>query len=98
MDTWLRSAIDYIGSWIEFQQRTFQQPGVIVAFAHRGEVVAEHAFALANLDTGEKLTPRHRFRGKVSDIWIAGANVKPAGVVAKEIERRYKPRKRQPTP
>ncbi|UPK32810.1 beta-lactamase family protein [Bradyrhizobium sp. 186] len=62
MDAWLRSAIDYIGSWIEFQLTTSQQPGVIVAFAHRGEVVAEHAFGLANLDTGEKLTPRHRFR------------------------------------
>ncbi|OPY99983.1 hypothetical protein A5906_24455 [Bradyrhizobium sacchari] len=62
MDTWLRSAIDYIGSWIEFQQRTIGQPDVIVAFAHRGETVAEHAFGLANLDTGEKLTPRHRFR------------------------------------
>ncbi|MBR0994502.1 beta-lactamase family protein [Bradyrhizobium japonicum] len=62
MDPWLRSAIDYIGSWIEFQLTTIQQPGVIVAFAHRGEIVAEHAFGLANLDTGEKLTPRHRFR------------------------------------
>jgi CubicO group peptidase (beta-lactamase class C family) len=62
MDKWLRSAIDYIGSWIEFQQTTFQQPGVMVAFVHLGEVVAEHAFGLANLDTGEKLTPRHRFR------------------------------------
>ncbi len=62
MDTWLRSAIDYIGSWIEFQHTTIQQPGVIVAFVHRGEVVAERAFGLANLDTGEKLTPRHRFR------------------------------------
>lgn len=62
MDPWLRSAIDYIGSWIEFQQTTFQQPGVIIAFAHRGAVVSEHAFGLANLDTGEKLTPRHRFR------------------------------------
>jgi CubicO group peptidase (beta-lactamase class C family) len=62
MDAWLRSAIDYIGSWIEFQLTTSQQPGVILAFAHRGEVVAEHAFGLANLDTGEKLTPRHRFR------------------------------------
>src|SRR3954464_3050246 len=62
MDNWLRSAIDYIGSWIEFQHTTIQQPGVIVAFAHRGEIVAEHAFALANLDTGERLTPRHRFR------------------------------------
>jgi CubicO group peptidase (beta-lactamase class C family) len=62
MDKWLRSAIDYVGSWIEFQLTTIQQPGVIVAFAHRGEIVAEHAFGLSNLDTGEKLTPRHRFR------------------------------------
>ena len=62
MDPWLRSAIDYISSWIEFQQTTIRQPGVLLAFAHRGEVVAEHAFGLANLDTGEKLTPRHRFR------------------------------------
>ncbi|GLR83318.1 serine hydrolase domain-containing protein [Bradyrhizobium iriomotense] len=62
MDAWLRAAIDYIGSWIEFQLVGSQQPGLIVAITHRGEVVAEHAFGLANLDTGEKLTPRHRFR------------------------------------
>ncbi|MGV7216241.1 serine hydrolase domain-containing protein [Bradyrhizobium sp. UFLA05-112] len=62
MDAWLRAAIDYIGSWIEFQLIGSQQPGLIIAIAHRGEVVAEHAFGLANLDTGEKLTPRHRFR------------------------------------
>ena len=62
MDTWLRSAIDYIGSFIEFQLAGSQQPGVIIAITHRGEVVAEHAFGSANLDTGEKLTPRHRFR------------------------------------
>src|SRR5579872_6685304 len=62
MDKWLRSAIDYIGSWIEFQQTTFLQPGVLLAFVHRGDVIAERAFGLANLDTGEKLTPRHRFR------------------------------------
>ncbi|WGD55848.1 serine hydrolase [Bradyrhizobium sp. CB1650] len=62
MDAWLRSAIDYIGSWIEFQLIGSQQPGVIIAITHRGEIVAEHAFGVANLDTGEKLTPRHRFR------------------------------------
>src|SRR4029079_15915516 len=39
-----------------------QQPGVIIAISHRGEVIAEHAFGLANVDTGEKLSPRHRFR------------------------------------
>jgi CubicO group peptidase (beta-lactamase class C family) len=62
MDAWLRSAIDYIGSWIEIQLAGSQQPGCIIAVTHRGELVAEHAFGLANLDTGEKLTPRHRFR------------------------------------
>jgi CubicO group peptidase (beta-lactamase class C family) len=62
MEPWLQSAIGYIRSWIEFQLRTSQQPGCIVAIAHRGRVVAESAFGHANLATGEKLTPRHRFR------------------------------------
>jgi CubicO group peptidase (beta-lactamase class C family) len=62
MDAWLRSAVDYIADWLQFQLIGSQQPGVILAIAHRGEIVAEHAFGLANLDTNEKLTPRHRFR------------------------------------
>src|SRR5260370_508079 len=62
MEAWLRPAADYIADWLEFQLTTSQQPGVIIAISHRGEIVAEHAFGLANLDTGEKLTPRHRFR------------------------------------
>jgi len=37
-------------------------------------------------------------RGRVSDIWLAGANIKPEKVVAREIARRYPPRKRRPTP
>jgi CubicO group peptidase (beta-lactamase class C family) len=62
MDGWLRSAIDYIGEWLEFQLAGSQQPGAIIAITYRGEIVSERAFGLANLDTGEKLTPRHRFR------------------------------------
>src|ERR1700754_3876554 len=62
MAAWQQPAIDYIRSWIEFQMRASQQPGCIVAIAHRGKVVAEHALGYANLETGEKLTPRHRFR------------------------------------
>jgi CubicO group peptidase (beta-lactamase class C family) len=62
MDIWLRSAIDYIGDWLEFQLAGLQQPGVIIAIAHRGEIISEQAFGFANLDTEEKLTPRHRFR------------------------------------
>ena len=62
MDPWLRSAVDYVADWLEFQVEASQQPGCIIAIAHRGKVIAEHAFGLADLDSGEKLTPRHRFR------------------------------------
>ena len=62
MEPWAQSAIDYIRDWIEFQLRASQRPGCIVAIAHRGKVVTEYAFGHANLATGEKLTPRHRFR------------------------------------
>jgi CubicO group peptidase (beta-lactamase class C family) len=62
MDAWLRPAIAYIGEWLDYQVTLAQQPGCIIAIAHRGEIVAEHAFGLANLRTGETLTPRHRFR------------------------------------
>lgn len=62
MDPWLKPALDYIQKWLEFQMRASQQPGCIVAIAHRGKIVTEYAFGHANLATGEKLTPRHRFR------------------------------------
>src|SRR5436853_1508696 len=62
MDAWLRFAVGYIADWLELQFTGSQQPGVIIAVTHRGDVIAEHAFGVADLDTGEKLTPRHRFR------------------------------------
>ena len=62
MEPWLQYAMDYVHDWLEFQMRASQQPGCMIAISHRGKVVFEHAFGSANLDTGEKLTPRHRFR------------------------------------
>jgi CubicO group peptidase (beta-lactamase class C family) len=62
MDAWQIAAIDYIQSWLGHQMRVSQLPGCIVAVAHRDKVVAEFAFGHASLATGEKLTPRHRFR------------------------------------
>lgn len=62
MESWLPPAMSYMRHWIEFQVRASQRPGCIVAIAHRGKIVAEYAFGHANLATGEKLTPRHRFR------------------------------------
>lgn len=62
MEAWLQSATEYICDWLEFQFRGSQQPGCILAIAHRDKVIAEHAFGQADLETQEKLTPRHRFR------------------------------------
>ena len=61
MEPWLQSAIGYISSWIEFQLRTSQQPGCIVAIAHRGKIVAEFAFG-SPISPPAKAHPRHRFR------------------------------------
>jgi CubicO group peptidase (beta-lactamase class C family) len=62
MDTWLKSALAYVPEWLTMQMRHSQQPGCIVAVAHHGRVVLEHAIGSADLDTQEALTPRHRFR------------------------------------
>src|SRR5262249_11767095 len=62
MESWLPFAAEYICDWLEFQLEASQQPGLMVAIAHRGEILVERAYGLANLETGEKLTPRHRFR------------------------------------
>lgn len=62
MEKWLPPALDYIPRWIEFQMAASQQPGCMLAIAHRGKLVLERAFGHANLATGETLTPRHRFR------------------------------------
>jgi CubicO group peptidase (beta-lactamase class C family) len=61
-DAWLPPAVAAVSGWIEFQMRVMQQVGCVLAVARHGEVVFERAFGLADLGTGEALTPRHRFR------------------------------------
>ncbi|QDM17701.1 beta-lactamase family protein [Tardiphaga sp. vice352] len=62
MEPWVQPAIDYFRLWMDFQIRSSQQPGCIIAIAHRGKIISEFALGHANLVTGEKMTPRHRFR------------------------------------
>ncbi|MBM3523456.1 MAG: beta-lactamase family protein [Alphaproteobacteria bacterium] len=58
----LSAALDYLPRWLEYQLVAHRQPGCAVAIARDGAIVFERAFGHANLATGEKLTPRHRFR------------------------------------
>jgi len=62
MDRGLKDALDYIPTWLDYQIQSTRQPGCLLAVVHRGKVVLERAFGVANLATGEALTPRHRFR------------------------------------
>jgi CubicO group peptidase (beta-lactamase class C family) len=58
----LKAGIDYLPRWLEFQMRLHQQPGCVLALAHRGRVVLEQAFGYADALKRTPLTPRHLFR------------------------------------
>jgi CubicO group peptidase (beta-lactamase class C family) len=62
MEKWLEAALDYVPRWLEFQMRASEQPGCVVAIAHKDRIVFELALGSADLVAGERLTPRHRFR------------------------------------
>lgn len=59
---WLPEAVAYAARWLGHQRAATEQPGCVLAVAHNGVVVAEHAFGVANLSRGTPLTPAHRFR------------------------------------
>lgn len=62
MADWLAPALAYIPQWIAHQRRITDMPGIAVAVARDGKPVLDQAFGVANLGTGEALTPRHLFR------------------------------------
>ena len=62
MDDWLKPALDYIPQWLDHQMRDTEQPGCVIAVAHKGRIVLERAFGFADLVALTPLTPRHRFR------------------------------------
>jgi CubicO group peptidase (beta-lactamase class C family) len=62
MNNWLQPALDYIPQWLEYQLRDAEQPGCVIAVAHKARIVLERAFGFADLVSREPLTPRHRFR------------------------------------
>lgn len=61
----LREAIvdilPYLESWLEFQRDRARQPGLQVAIRLGDELLYSHAFGLANVETGKKLTTKHLF-------------------------------------
>jgi len=62
MDAWLKAALDYVPKWLDYQLQLTEQPGCVIAVAHKGRVVLEQAFGQADVLKRRALTPRHRFR------------------------------------
>lgn len=62
MRGWLEPAIDYISTWIAFQQKHIGLPGISVAIGHGEDMLLDASYGVANLQTGARLTPKHRFR------------------------------------
>src|ERR1700712_46397 len=62
MTDWLPEAARYAARWLDHQMRVTEQPGCVLAIAHEGELLSEHAVGMADLIAGEALTAQHRFR------------------------------------
>ncbi|THF88895.1 beta-lactamase family protein [Deinococcus sp. KSM4-11] len=58
----IRSLAPYLASWLEVQRDLARVPGVQVAVRVQGELAASFALGVANMGTGERLTPGHLFR------------------------------------
>ncbi len=61
-EPWLQAGLGYIAKWLDFQVRHLEQPGCAVAVAHGERILADLALGVANLSSGDRLTPSHRFR------------------------------------
>jgi D-alanyl-D-alanine carboxypeptidase len=59
---WLNAALAYVPNWLAFQVERHRQVGCTVAIARGSKLIDESAFGVANIDTNEPLTSRHRFR------------------------------------
>ena len=62
MGGWIEPAVEYIASWILFQREQLGLPGISVAIGDRDEMLLDVAYGVADQRTGERLTPKHRFR------------------------------------
>lgn len=55
-------AVRNVESWLSYWFDRQHIPGMTVAIRHEGQLLLNKSWGLANVQTGEKLTPRHVFR------------------------------------
>ena len=57
MEPWLKAALGYIPQWLGHQMRLAEQPGAVLAIAHKGKLVFEQAFGKADIARGALAAP-----------------------------------------
>lgn len=57
----LSQSLQFLDSWLDFRRQSLNLPGLMVAIAHKGDILFNKAYGYANLETREKLTPRHLY-------------------------------------
>jgi D-alanyl-D-alanine carboxypeptidase len=58
----LDHSLEFIGSWLQLRRERSETPGFVVAIAHKGTVIFNEAYGLADIETKTTLTPQHIFR------------------------------------
>ncbi|MBM3715236.1 MAG: beta-lactamase family protein [Actinobacteria bacterium] len=58
----LRAGAAYVAQWVGFQHELRGVPGIQVAIRHRGELLLDEAWGVADATTSEPLTTGHLFR------------------------------------
>jgi D-alanyl-D-alanine carboxypeptidase len=58
----LDHSVKFMKSWLEFRAEREEVPGLVVAIAHKGEVIMNEAYGYADLEKKVRLTPGHIFR------------------------------------
>lgn len=61
-DALLRAGAAYVAQWVGFQHELRGVPGIQVAIRHRGELLLDEAWGVADATTSEPLTTGHLFR------------------------------------
>lgn len=62
MSEWLKPALDYAQSWLDYQVRQGDMPGLQFAVRERGELIAARAYGKPAASASEALTNDHVFR------------------------------------
>lgn len=62
VDSAVRAASDYVATWLAFQGAQGAVPGIQAAVRHRGELVLDFSWGVADVETGEPVTSQTLFR------------------------------------